>query len=139
RLRGEELMAKVDGDAVVPVLQRDVSRLVAVVVGGVVDEDCNGARVIAHAPDDRLQRGNVAEVAGDEARREQPGLADPRAKRRRGGLVDVDERDVRALRAEMLDDASPDPGAAAGDEYALVGQAWVMRESPAHDPSCLFA
>ena len=42
--------------------------------------------------------------------------------------------DARALRAEVLDDGGPDPGAAAGDEYPLVGEARILRESLAHDP-----
>ena len=46
----------------------------------------------------------------------------------RRGLVDVDEGDPRTLRAKVLDDRSPDPRAAAGDEYPLVGEAWILRE-----------
>src|SRR5439155_17381774 len=86
----------------------------------------------AHAPDRLLQRGHVAQVAVDEARRRAACLGDALAELVRCRVVDVDEGDLRLLRAEMPDDRGADAGAAAGDEDDLVAQAGVARKPFIH-------
>ena len=126
RLRGEELMTKIDLHAVVPILDRDVLDAMAVVVAGVVDQ-CLDRPVLAPDALDRVaKRVDLLQVAGDEARSRVSALANALDQRQRGVFLDIDERHARALRAEMLDDALADAGTAAGDEHDPVLQGRIV-------------
>jgi len=129
RLRGEELMAQVDGDAIVPVVDCHVLRPVALVVGRVVHKRRDRTKLVTHAADHRLQRGDIAEVAALIARRALSGRSYAFDQCDRRGIVDVDEHDLRVLRAKMLYDRRADPGAAAGDEHNLACEARIAREA----------
>src|SRR5205823_4405360 len=81
-------------------------------------------------PDGVAQLADVAQIGFDEATR--PGLpAESLDQAPRRGAVEIDEADPRALRHEVLDDARPDPGGAAGHQHAAIAQAGVGRK-PAH-------
>nr|GEU28270.1 hypothetical protein [Tanacetum cinerariifolium] len=98
-LAGKEHRALIDGDALVPVLDGDVLGGVALVVGGVVDEDVERADGVDHAGHGGLQCGDAG-VAGD-----------------------IDKRHLGALLGERDHHRLADAGAAAGDEYTLAAQA----------------
>jgi len=65
-LGGEKLMAKIDGHALVPVFGCDIFEAMAVVVGGVIDEDRRRGEFSGDVGDRGLQCGDVGDVAGDE-------------------------------------------------------------------------
>ncbi len=65
-LGGEELVAEVDGHALVPVGGGDVGEAVAVVVGSVVDEDAGWSEGLVDLGDGGLEGGDVGEVAAEE-------------------------------------------------------------------------
>src|SRR5471030_655541 len=123
-LRAEELVAQVDSLVVVPVFGGDVGDLMAVVVGGVVDQDVDGAVLLRDAGEggrQRIEVGQVAVVEGGWYRR----AAQIVFELARGVVGDVDEEDVGALFGEGVDQGRADAGAAAGDHHALAGQAGV--------------
>src|SRR5450830_131826 len=123
RLAGEEHGTLVDGDALVPVFQRDLFRLVALVVGGVVDEDVEVAHLRRQLGDGGLQRRDVGDVAVAVHRGRVAGRLDALDQRQAGLLCDVHEGDDRALLCVCLDNGFTDAGATARDEYALAAQA----------------
>src|SRR5690606_29526103 len=129
-LAHEEQVAEVGRDALVPVLGRDVLDRVAVVVGGVVDQHVDPAKRGDRRLGRDLERREVAQVAGDEARGAEPG-----GQRFAGRFVDVEEGDFRALADEGLDQPRADPGRAAGDDDPLAGKARVSRARHAPAPS----
>lgn len=76
RLRREELVPQIDLHAILPVVDGDVRDLVAIVIGGVVDEHTDRSVLLPDAGDCRLERGNDPEVGVNEPRRRMPPAGD---------------------------------------------------------------
>jgi hypothetical protein len=123
RLDGEQRRPLVDGHAVVVVRGRDRLERVAVVARHVVDQHREVAELGGRVGDGRLQRADVAHVAGAPPRRGVAGLGDLLGQRGAGLLGDVDKGHARTLRAESTDDGRADAAAAAGDEHRAAAQA----------------
>ena len=130
-LDGEEVMAEVGVDAVVKVLGRDVLPFVAVVVGGVVDEDGDAAEIAHGGGTGRLQRVDVEEIDLIKQRRMRHAGVFAALD---GGLgigdVFVHEGDAAALAGELLHQGTADAIGPAGDEYGAInerGIAGVLR------------
>jgi hypothetical protein len=64
----EELMPQIDGNAGVPTRYGDIVHVMAMIVRCVVDENPDRTEMRSNAFDRRLQRADVAQVAGDEQR-----------------------------------------------------------------------
>ena len=110
RLGGEELVPQVHREPLVPVLGRHALERVALVVGGVVDQDRDRAVGVGRGSDRRAQRLDVAQVARQEQRRRQrPRRPAPRRSCLAAVAVDVDEGDLAALLAERRTIAAPMP------------------------------
>ena len=63
RLRREEVMPEVGGEAVVPELRRHLVHPVPVVATGIVDQHPDGTERLAHLGEHGVQRLDVADVA----------------------------------------------------------------------------
>ena len=98
----------------------------AVVVGGVVDQDLHPAPVGAQAGDGGLGAIDVGQVLVDEAHAV-AAARQPGGERLGRFRLDVDEGHARALRGERRDDELADAGAAAGDQDASVAQRRILR------------
>src|SRR4029077_9363942 len=83
----------------------------------------------ADLSDHRLVGLHVAHVALAVDWRGMAGGGDLLNERRRGGIVDVDEGDLRSLLGEILDDRGADARAAAGDEDDAVAKAGIGSEA----------
>ncbi len=116
RLRREEEVAQVHCHPLVPIGGRDLFDRVAIVIGGVVDEDIDATQLCFDRGDHRLHRVYVAQVYGVEDRGDIGVLeaGDQRLALRHG---DVAEGDMRALADEGLD--QPFAAATAADEDAF--------------------
>jgi hypothetical protein len=127
-LGAEELVLEVHGDPVVPVFGCDRIERVAVVAGGIVDQD----RDVAVGPrglGDGFPEGcDVAEIGLEE---ERGGMA-----RGLGGghglqarfPVEIDEGDLALLLGEGQDGGGADAGAATGDQDGAAFEARIGRE-----------
>ncbi len=114
-------MPQVHVHPVVPVVDRDVLPVVAVVVGGVVDQHGHAAEFVDRPSACNLQRLDVEQVDLVEDR----GVRCFGAALDRGvGVVgvDVDERDLAALAGEVLDGGAADAVSATGDEHGAVDE-----------------
>ena len=117
-------MFQVDCDALVEIFGGDVLELVALVMGGVVDEHGDRPELGANRGDCGAERVNVGEVGGRVVNL----LALPPNARGDGLrflLLDIDEADLRALGSEVLDNRFADAAAAAGDQHGAVLQARI--------------
>src|SRR5262249_40286308 len=118
-LSGEELMAEVDGDALIPVLDGDALDRMAIVAGGVVHEDADVAELRLHGADRGPQGVDVADIAAEESRR-RPHALEISNQPGAGGLVDVHEAHEGLLAHESGHGGGPDARAAPRDEHDLV-------------------
>ena len=120
-------MLEVDRDASVPTLGRGVLHLVALVIGGVVQQHGNRAKVLAHRVDATLQGRDVGQVGRHKQRRV---LRRGQALRQRGtGVsVDVQKTNPRALGCKLFHQAGADAGGAAGDQHGAVAKTGVVGE-----------
>ena len=121
-------MAKVHRHAVVPVFGRDLGDLVAVVVGGVVDQHLDRSEVGRDVFDNLAQGDDVRQITFDEFGAAGAGPGDLFDQGFGGLGRDIDEDHTRILLAEMLDDAGTDPRAAAGYENHFVFEAGIPRD-----------
>ena len=102
-------MLDIDGDALVPIIGRHLVPGMALIVGGIVDEDGDGAEGFRCRSDRILQRLDVGDVALAE-----PHIAlEPRRELLARILGDIDKGDLRALLGKFLDDRFADPHGAA--------------------------
>ncbi|ABA50964.1 hypothetical protein BURPS1710b_3481 [Burkholderia pseudomallei 1710b] len=124
RLRGEELMTQIHRDARVERFGRHVGNRVSHVVRRVVDEHRDRADAHADRVDRAAQRADVGEIAHDEHRFVR-GVGKPRDERAAGLLVEIDERDARALPREVLDERRADARRAARDQHRAADEARV--------------
>ena len=127
-LRREELRAQVDVERVVPVLDVDIVDAVALVVGGVVDQDSDRAEVGTGLLDGRFQGVNIGHIAMDElrARLRCEGIA--------GLRLDVHERHFHRVGGKGAHDIGADARGAAGHKGSSSSQAGVgseVRNGPA--------
>src|SRR5262252_9896944 len=133
-LGGEELMAEVDGDALIPVLDGDALDRVAIVAGGVVHEDADVAELRLHGADGGPQGVDVADIAAEESWR-RPHALEISNQPGAGGLVDVHEAHEGLLAHESGHSSGPDPRAAARDEHDLVLEAGIDGKTRCHGGS----
>jgi hypothetical protein len=98
----------------------------AVVVGGVVDQDVHRAPVGAQAGHRGLRAVDIGEVLMDEPHGV-PSALEAGEQRLRGLGLHVDEGHPRSLRGERRDDELADAAAAAGDEDPFVAQRRILR------------
>jgi len=107
----------------VEVIRCDFVDAVALIVGGIVDEDVDGGVVCEDGVDGGFRRRNVREIAVDvfggraalDGERVHEGVC--------GFVIDVEESDAGALASEVCDDGFADAGGAAGDEDDTVSKA----------------
>ena len=123
-LDGEEEGAEVGGDGAVPGLGGDFFDGVALVVGGVVDEDVDGGVGGEDLIDGGLEGGEVGEVAVDVLRSGAAFGGEGGDEGVGGGVLDVEEGDAGALAGEVGDEGRADAGCAAGDEDDAVRGGW---------------
>jgi hypothetical protein len=122
-----QLMAKIDVQALIPILGRHVLKRMPIVVAGIVDEDVNPPEGLGKVRDHRLKIGQIGEVAvtierdirrvGTQARDQ--GLA--------GIVRNVDESDATSLCDEGFHETFADTGTAPRDENPLARKARIDR------------
>ena len=127
-LDGEELVADVHRLPVVPIVHVHVAPVVAVVVGGIVDEAVEAAahlvRQLAYRALVALHVLDVVDAVDGRVRAAGELVADGL-----GGLrVQVHEGDASALSGEAAHGLSPDAARSAGDEHGPVLQGRVVGE-----------
>ena len=69
RLRGEELVPQIHGEALVPVFDRHLLDAVAIIARGVVHQHGDVSQGLLHARDARSQRVDVAQIPVNVERR----------------------------------------------------------------------
>src|SRR3546814_9949940 len=119
-----DLVAQVHRHPLVPISGRDFLDAVTVVIGRIVDQYVDAAKLFPHRGDHRLHGFDVPKVAGVEDRREIRALQ-PLRDRLALLLRDVAKGDPGALRGKGFNQAFADPAAAAADEDALALQARI--------------
>src|SRR6185369_16946382 len=124
-LGGEEHVAEVGSYALVPVCGGDGLEGVAVVAGGVVNENGNVTDLRACLLDGGAQGFDVAHVAAQEHRLGRAAGADFFGDRSAGLFSDVDEDDARTLLCEGASVGGTDAAGSAGDENKFAGEARV--------------
>src|SRR5262249_6621872 len=123
-----ELMLEIGGDPFVPERRRYVVDLVALVMRGIVDEDCDRPERTAHLLDGALERRDVRHIAMlvvDRCRRSEIGLQLPRRLVR-----DVEKSNFCALRREGAHDGLANAHGAAGNERDPALEARITRSLP---------
>src|SRR5258705_6095869 len=125
-------MAKIHGNALVPVFDRDAYDRMAIVARGVVQQYADVAELGLHRFNCSTQLLYVADIAADEPRR-RLGACEFLSKFVAGVLVDIHESDLRALAHKSLDDGGADPRPASGYENDLVLEAGVDGVTICHD------
>ncbi len=109
-------MLEIHGDATVPDLFGHRLGRVALVVGGIVDQDLHGPEAGLDCGDCAAQRPNVGEVARFEVHRR--ARIGERLRQIPGGSDrDVEEGHLRLLTRELAHDELADAGAAAGHQH----------------------
>jgi len=124
----KKLRAQIDGDGFVPIFRRDFFDGVALVIGGVVDQDVDGTEGVEDLLDRGLKSGDVAKVAG-KVKRSWTALGDEVVDEpMRRFVLNVEEGDTGTLMRKMADKGFADTGGAAGDEDCAVAEARVSCE-----------
>src|SRR5258706_1403466 len=126
-LRREKHVPQVYRDAVIPIRRGDLVQFVTVIVPGIIDEHSNVPQLDADFFDSGLQRGNVAEVAGDKEWRLSRlflNLSDQCPAR---SLRDIYETHAGPLRRERAREGRTDAASSAGDEDRFVSEARIAR------------
>jgi hypothetical protein len=90
----------VDVDDQVPVLVGHLEQQVVAGDAGVVDQDVDAAELLDDPGDRGVDRGGVADVGADADVLLVPGRGELRGRRRGSRLVEVEDRDRRALLGE---------------------------------------
>lgn len=123
----KELMAKIDVQALVPILGRHVLKRVSIIVAGVVDEDVDPPKELRKVRDRRLQIGQIAEVAV-KVERDIRRVGTQAGDQGLAGIVrDVDESDATSLSDEGFHETFADTGTAPRDENSLARKARIDR------------
>ena len=107
------------------------------VMGRIVDEHADRAKLRGRGGNRRLHGRNVAQIAGDEHRRRMPRGHHARHQRTGRRLLDIDKRHLRTLGREMRHMGGTDAGGPAGDEHTLAAQARIGRVVRMHGRSPL--
>src|SRR5206468_2575810 len=131
RLGGEELMAEIDGDPLIPEVDGHALDRMAIVARGVVHENADIAALRLHGVDGRAQEIDLADVAWIEAW-SRSGARQLLHQVTAGRLIDIHEADLGALAHESFDDGRADARSAAGDKDDLVLEAGVDGETAGH-------
>ena len=124
---GKKLVLEVDRHGGVPTLGCGVLDLVALVVGRVIQQHGDRAKVLAHRVDATRQGGDVGQIGQDKQRRVLR-LSQALGQRGTGLSVDVQKTNPRALSCELLDQAGAYAGSTAGNQHGSVAKAGVMGE-----------
>ena len=114
-------MLEIERHRPVPILFARPVNVLALIVGGVVDEDADRPQPLPDLLHRRLERGDVGQIAMEKQRR-RPGSADLRHQILGRLDGDIDKADIRLLGGESLDHGGADSRAAAGDEDHPVEQ-----------------
>ena len=123
-LCGKEQMAQIHRHPLVPIGWRDLLDRVAIIIGGIVDQDVDAAQLRFDLRHHRLHGVDVAQVDRVENRREGR-IAEARYQRFALGHRNVAKGDMRTLRDKALDQSLANPAAAAADEHPFARQAGV--------------
>ena len=126
-LGGEELVLEIERHRPIPILLARLVRLLALVVGGVVDQDADRPKALPNLLHRGFERGDVGEVALKKQGR-RLGCADLRHQVLRRLDGDIDKGDIAFLRGEGLDHRCADAGPAPGDEDDLIDERGVAGE-----------
>src|SRR2546425_889522 len=125
----EEHVAQVHRDPVIPVRWRNLLQRVTVVVACIVDEHTDVAKREADFFNSALERGDVADVAGDEEWRRSSLLLDLVHERPARFVRNIHESNARPLQSEGLREGRTDAASSAGNEDRFAGEARVDRRS----------
>jgi hypothetical protein len=125
RLRAEELVLQVHVETVVPIGFVDLFECMAIVIGGIVDEDIERSAFLYLPCDRALDRRNFCEIDMEVAKAVVACVGEPLDERVGRFVAYVEEGHVRPLAHESLDNSGADAGAAASHEHAPAGQAWI--------------
>ena len=111
----------------VPIVGGDIGYDVALVVGGVVDQDRDRTELLPRLRNRGLQRGDLGHVALKKKRRSALAL---HRRRHRFALLplDVDESDTGAVSREGAHKVGADSGCAAADEHRAPGETGIDGE-----------
>ena len=108
-------MADICRRTFVPVVHRDLAPVMAVVAGCVVDQHMGGPDAFLQPCKGRLQRLNVAQIAGFEQHLAICRIGQSLAPRR----INIDETNAASLPREFADQIGADPRGAPGDKHGL--------------------
>ena len=125
RFRGEKHVAEIGGEALVPIFGRDGFERVAVVAGGVVDEDGDVADFGVGLVDGGLELRDVADVALEEVRSVVCVGGNFFGEELAWFGGDVEEGDFGVLAGECFGEGGANAAAAAGDEDGFAGEVGV--------------
>src|SRR2546425_2310066 len=125
----EEHVAQVHRDPVIPVRWRNLLQRVTVVVACIVDEHTDVAKREADFFNSALERGDVADVAGDEEWRRSSLFLDLPHERPARFVRNIHESNARSLQSEGLREGRTDAASSAGNEDRFAGEARVDRRS----------
>ena len=129
-LGGKKVMPQIHVLGVVPIVGGDVGDRVALVIGGIVDQDRDRAELRPGFRDRGLQRRDVGHVAVQKKRR--PALALHRRRHRFAFCaLHVDESDARMIAREGAHEVGADAGRAAADEHIAPGKTGIDGEGQA--------
>src|SRR6185312_8196891 len=117
-------------EALAPIGRGHLGKRVAIVAGGVVDQDLDRPQRRADTAHRRLKRCDVAQIG----RLEMHPLAQLIRQRDAGRAVEIEEAHFGALLREVADDGRTDPRGAASNQSHLIGKARISRDCPAHAP-----
>ena len=125
RFGGEKHVAEIGGEALVPIFGRDGFEGVAVVTGGVVDEDGDVADFCVGMVDGGLKGGQVADVALEKVGSVAGFGGDFFGEGLAGFNGDIEEGDFRFLARERFREGRADAAATAGDEDGFAGEVGI--------------
>jgi hypothetical protein len=129
-LGGKKMMPQIHVLRVVPIVGGDVSDRMALIVGGVIDQNRDPAELRAGFRNRSSQRGDVGHVAVQKQRR--PAFAfDPRRHRFAFCALHVDESDARMIAREGAHEVGADAGRAATDEHSAPSKTRIDGEGQA--------
>src|SRR5215469_10581593 len=97
----------------------------ALVVGGIVHQHFNRAKIGFNFLNDSAQSGNVSKIACNEQRSVFSALREPVYQFSRSLLRNIQKRRLRSLMREMLNHGSADPRTAPGDQHHLSVEAGI--------------
>src|SRR5882724_6699093 len=128
-LRREKHVPQIHRDAVIPIRRRDLVQVVTVVVPGIINEHTNVPQLRADFFNSGLQRGDVAEVAGNEEWSRSRLFLNFGDQRPARFVRNVHETHACRLRRERSGEGCADTASSTGDEDRFVGEARVACRS----------